>query len=113
MGGPLQLIAGGSGVVPFLAMLDHHRAAGSEVPVRLLYSARSLSEVIRRERLAEPQPDVRVDLALTRDAPPGWTGVSGRVDRTPCSAGSPSRPPPSRRCSSAGRPGSSMPWRTR
>ena len=52
------------------------------MPVRLLYSARSLSEVIRRERLAETQPDVRVDLALTREAPPGWTGVSGRVDRT-------------------------------
>ena len=33
LGGPLQLIAGGSGVVPFLSMLDHHRAAGSDVPV--------------------------------------------------------------------------------
>ena len=80
LGGPLQLVAGGSGVVPFLAMLDHHRAAGSEVPVRLLYSARSLAEVFRRERLAEPDRDVRVDLALTRDAPPGWTGETGRVD---------------------------------
>ena len=81
MGGPLQLIAGGSGVVPFLAMLDHHRARGSAVPIRLLYSARSLAEVIRRQRLTEHQPGVRVDLALTREAPPGWTGVSGRVDR--------------------------------
>jgi ferredoxin-NADP reductase len=80
LGGPLQLVAGGSGVVPFLAMLDHHRAAGSEVPVRLLYSARSLAEVFRRERLAETDRDVRVDLALTRDAPPGWTGETGRVD---------------------------------
>ena len=80
LGGPLQLVAGGSGVVPFLAMLDHHRAAGSGVPVRLLYSARSLAEVFRRERLAEPDRDVRVDLALTRDAPPGWTGETGRVD---------------------------------
>jgi ferredoxin-NADP reductase len=82
MGGPLQLIAGGSGVVPFLAMLDHHRAAGSDVPVRLLYSVRLLSEAIARERLTAAQPDVRVDLALTRESPPGWTGVSGRVDRT-------------------------------
>jgi len=80
LGGPLQLVAGGSGVVPFLAMLDHHRAAGSGVPVRLLYSARSLAEVFRRERLAEPDRDVRVDLALTRDAPPDWTGETGRVD---------------------------------
>ncbi len=81
LGGPLQLVAGGSGVVPFLAMLDHHRAAGSEVPVRLLYSARSLAEVIRRERLAEPERNLRVDLAITREAPPGWTGETGRVDR--------------------------------
>ena len=80
LGGPVQLVAGGSGVVPFLAMLDHHRAVGSEVPVRLLYSARTLDEVIRRERLAEPGGDVRVDLALTRNAPPGWTGETGRVD---------------------------------
>jgi ferredoxin-NADP reductase len=81
LGGPVQLIAGGSGVVPFLAMLDHHRAAGSDVPVRLLYSARTLDDVVCRERLAEPGGDVRVDLALTRDAPPGWTGETGRVDR--------------------------------
>jgi ferredoxin-NADP reductase len=80
LGGPVQLVAGGSGVVPFLAMLDHHRAAGSDVPVRLLYSARSLAEVFRRDRFAEPDRDVRIDLALTRDAPPGWTGVIGRVD---------------------------------
>ena len=82
LGGPLQLVAGGSGVVPFLAMLDHHRAAGSDVPVRLLYSARSLAEVFRRERLAEPDRNVRVDLALTREAPPNWMGETGRVDRS-------------------------------
>jgi len=81
LGGPLQLVGGGSGVVPFLAMLDHHRAAGSDVPVRLLYSARSLAEVIRREGLAELDGKVQVDLALTREAPPGWTGVTGRIDR--------------------------------
>jgi ferredoxin-NADP reductase len=81
LGGPVQLIAGGSGVVPFLSMLDHHRATGSDVPVRLLYSARSLVDVFRRERLSEPDRQVRVDLALTREAPPGWTGETGRVDR--------------------------------
>jgi ferredoxin-NADP reductase len=81
LGGPVQLIAGGSGVVPFLSMLDHHRAAGSDVQVRLLYSARSLAEVIRRDRLSEPVREVRVDLALTREVPPGWTGATGRIDR--------------------------------
>lgn len=81
LGGPVQLVAGGSGVVPFLAMLDHHRSADSTVPVRLLYSVRSLAEVFHRERLEEPHRDVHVDLALTRDAPPGWTGSTGRLDR--------------------------------
>jgi ferredoxin-NADP reductase len=45
-GGPLLLIAGGSGVVPFRAMLRHHLAANSDAAVRLLYSARSLDEVL-------------------------------------------------------------------
>ena len=52
LGGPLLLIAGGSGVVPFRAMLRHHQASGSEVPARLLYSARSLDDVIYRDELA-------------------------------------------------------------
>jgi ferredoxin-NADP reductase len=81
LGGPLQLVAGGSGVVPFLAMLDHHQATLSDAPVRLLYSSRSLAEVIKRKRLADPGHHVRVDLALTRETPPDWTGESGRVDR--------------------------------
>ncbi len=80
LGGPVQLLAGGSGVVPFLAMLEHHRAAGSDVPVRLLYSARTLEDVLARERLAEADPGVAVTLALTRAAPEGWTGLTGRVD---------------------------------
>ena len=49
-GGPLLLVAGGSGVVPFRAMLRHHRASGSVVPVRLLYSARSLPDGAGRDR---------------------------------------------------------------
>lgn len=81
LGGPLQLIARGSGVVPFLAMLDHRRATGSEVPTRLLCSARSLDEVIGRRRLEEGDPGLTVDLALSREAPPGWSGLTGRIDR--------------------------------
>jgi ferredoxin-NADP reductase len=46
LGGPLLMVAGGSGVVPFRAMLRHHRATGSTVPVRLLYSSRSPEDVI-------------------------------------------------------------------
>ena len=55
LGGPLLLIAGGSGVVPFRAMLRHQRAVGSDVPARLLYSARSLDEVIYRDELDAPR----------------------------------------------------------
>src|SRR6266852_2483443 len=50
-GGPLLLIAGGSGVVPLRAMLRHHVATGSDAAVRLLYSARSLDEVLYRHEL--------------------------------------------------------------
>ena len=77
---PLQLVAGGSGVAPFLAMLDHHAAAGSAAPVRLLYSARSLDDVIDRARL-ERHADrgVGVTITLTREQPPDWAGLSGRL----------------------------------
>ncbi|MGH9148832.1 MAG: ferredoxin reductase [Acidimicrobiales bacterium] len=82
LGGPLLLVAGGSGVVPLMAMLRHHRASGAAVPVRLLYSARSLDEVIYREELDRlgAQPEVDVIYTLTRQQPPGWAGHRRRVD---------------------------------
>lgn len=77
---PLQLVAGGSGVAPFLAMLDHHGAAGSGAPVRLLYSARSLDDVVSRARLEQhAERGVGVTITLTREQPPAWTGLSGRL----------------------------------
>src|SRR5947199_2951186 len=51
MGGPLLLVAGGSGIVPLMAMLRHRAAVGSTVPTRLLYSSRSPEEVIYRDDL--------------------------------------------------------------
>src|SRR5215475_2203844 len=51
LAGPLLLVAGGSGVVPFRSMLRHRSAVSSDVPVRLLYSARSLDDVIYRQEL--------------------------------------------------------------
>jgi ferredoxin-NADP reductase len=82
LGGPLLLVGGGSGVVPLRAMLRHHRAVGSSVPVRLLYSARSLDEVIYRDELAVLAAAGAVDVrfTLTRAAPEGWEGYSGRID---------------------------------
>lgn len=75
---PVQLVAGGSGVVPFLAMLGHHAATGATVPVRLLYSARDAADVIGRSELERSAADVTI--TYTRTAPPGWTGPTGRVD---------------------------------
>ena len=83
--GPLLLIAGGSGIVPLMAMLRQHAhaAARADVPVRLLYSARTLDDVIYRaelEQLTDP-PHVEVALTLTRNAPPEWSGYRRRIDR--------------------------------
>ena len=83
MGGPLLLLAGGSGVVPLMAMLRHRAATGRFVPARLLYSTRSLEDVIYREELAsleERGDDLEVIHTLTREQPPGWSGYSRRID---------------------------------
>ena len=68
-GGPLQLLAGGSGIVPLRAMLRHRAAAGSSASARLLYSARSLDDVIYRDELMEQPDGVEVAFALTRSWP--------------------------------------------
>ncbi|SRR6266446_503329 len=83
MGGPLLLVAGGSGIVPLMAMLRHRAAAGSTVPTRLLYSSRSLEEVIYRDeldRLVKSSTMLEVVQTLTRVQPPGWTSYHRRID---------------------------------
>ena len=83
LGGPLLLVAGGSGIVPFRAMLRHWAAGRRTAAVRLLYSSRSLSEVIYRDELLRLAADDEVDvhLTLTRDWPEDWHGHRGRIDR--------------------------------
>src|SRR5262249_56364104 len=83
LGGPLLRVAGGSGVVPFRAMLRHHRAVGSTVPARLVYSSRTLDSVIYRDELMQLAEGREVDVVvtLTRERPEGWTGRTGRIDR--------------------------------
>ena len=76
---PLLLAAGGSGIVPFRAILRHHERTGSAAPVRVLYSARSLPDVIYRGELGRRRDGVEVICTLTREQPPGWTGRAGRV----------------------------------
>jgi ferredoxin-NADP reductase len=79
-GGPLLLIAGGSGVVPLRAILRHRQRSGSDVPARLLYSSRSLEDVIYQEELDQYRGSAEVRYTLTRRQPPGWGGFVGRVD---------------------------------
>ena len=105
---PVQLVAGGSGVVPFLAMLEHHRAAGSDVPVRLLYSARTLDDVLARDRLGRARPRGRGDAG----ADPRGAGGLDRPDRTGRRGRAAPRtlgPQDAPRVTSAARPASSRP----
>jgi ferredoxin-NADP reductase len=75
---PLFLVAGGSGIVPLMAMLRLRRAAGSTVPAKLLYSSRTIDDVIYRDELDHLGADVVQ--TLTRAQPPGWQGYARRVD---------------------------------
>jgi ferredoxin-NADP reductase len=77
LGGPLLLVAGGSGVVPMRAILRHHRAVGSTVERCLVYSARSLGDVIYRDELVGEEG---VHIFLTREWPDDWTGYRGRIN---------------------------------
>ena len=79
-GGPLLLVAGGSGIVPLRAMLRHRLRSGSDVAVRVLYSSRSIDDVIYRHELDRSADGVEVIYTLTRDRPPGWDGYARRVD---------------------------------
>jgi ferredoxin-NADP reductase len=79
-GGPLLLVAGGSGVVPLRAMVRHRQRSGSDTPVRLLYSSRTLEDVIYRAELDALGDGIEVVYTLTREQSPEWTGHARRVD---------------------------------
>jgi ferredoxin-NADP reductase len=82
-GEPLLLVGGGSGVVPLMAMIRHRAASGSNAPTRLLYSSRTLEDVIYREELDElatRQDGLEVFHTLTRSQPDGWSGYGRRID---------------------------------
>jgi len=82
LGGPLLLVAGGSGVAPFRSIVRHHLAVDSDVRLRLLYSARTLDDVLYRDELDRlaASHDVDIRLTLTREWPDGWSGYRGRID---------------------------------
>lgn len=81
-GGPLLLLAGGSGLVPLMSMLRHRTAQDSAVDTRLLVSARGLEDLLYREELSAlgDAEGLRVHRTLTRDAPEGWAEWDRRVD---------------------------------
>jgi ferredoxin-NADP reductase len=79
-GGPLLLLAGGSGIVPLRSILRHRERTGSTVPVRLLYSSRTLDDVIYRAEFGQPAGGLEVTYTLTRSHPPDWPGYTRRVD---------------------------------
>jgi ferredoxin-NADP reductase len=80
---PVFLVAGGSGIVPLMAMIRHRIATGATAPMRLLYSSRTIEDVIYRTELDEIAGGgngVEIVHTLTRAQPEGWTGYSRRID---------------------------------
>ncbi len=81
LGGPLLLVAGGSGIAPLMSMLRLHARTGSDVDARLLMSSRDWDDIIYRDELEQLAGDGRVVVhTLTKSRPPGWTGYARRVD---------------------------------
>lgn len=80
---PLLLVAGGSGIVPLMAMVRQRAQIGASAPCTLLYSSRTPDDIIYAEeldRLAARSDGLRVVHTLTRSQPPGWSGYSRRID---------------------------------
>jgi ferredoxin-NADP reductase len=65
-----------------MAMMRHHARTGSTTAMQLVYSARTLDDVIYRDELTTLADGGHraVTLTLTREASPQWTGYRGRVD---------------------------------
>jgi ferredoxin-NADP reductase len=93
-GGPLLLIAGGSGLVPLMSMLRHRAARASAIDTRLLLSSRAWEDVLYRDELPRRSEEAGVDvqITLTRAQPPGWSGFGRRVDADMLIAVGPSAP---------------------
>ncbi|PVW06210.1 oxidoreductase [Microbacterium sp. Gd 4-13] len=78
---PVQLIAGGSGIVPLIAMARARAASASAAPFRLLYSVRRPDDAMYRDEIGTLGDGVDVTWAYTREAPVGWTRPAGRVSQ--------------------------------
>jgi len=81
-GGPLLLVAGGSGIAPLASILAHRAQVAVGLPTRLLYSARTAEDLTFRRELdswAARDPALVVSLTLTRHVPDDWHGYRGRI----------------------------------
>lgn len=79
---PVQLIGGGSGIVPLIAMIRSHADSGSTVPFRLLYSVRTPHDVFFADELAAlAGPHLSVTFVYTRVTPPGWDAPPARLTK--------------------------------
>jgi len=76
---PVQLVAGGSGLVPLMSMARTHAACGSSAPMRLLVSVRTPADALYADELDGLGPGVEVTRVWTRSGPPAWAGPVGRV----------------------------------
>jgi ferredoxin-NADP reductase len=78
---PVHLVAGGSGIVPLMAMLRSHAASGSTVPFHLQYSVRSPRDVFFADELVQlaTSPYLTVTYIYTRQAPPDWPTLPARI----------------------------------
>jgi ferredoxin-NADP reductase len=82
---PLLLIAGGSGIVPLMSILRHRMVTGAKIPTHLLYSSRTIEDVIyydELEKLSAAGSGLKVFHTLTRSHPEDWKGYSRRIDES-------------------------------
>jgi len=80
---PIQLVAGGSGIVPLMAMIRSRAAAGSTATFRLLYSVCEPGAVLygdELQALSDQDSFVNITYAYTRVAPKDWPRPAGRID---------------------------------
>ena len=80
---PIQLVAGGSGIVPLMAMIRSRVAVGSAATFRLLYSVREPEAVLYRDELqalSDQESSVNITYAYTRSAPKDWPRPPGRIN---------------------------------
>jgi ferredoxin-NADP reductase len=93
--GPVLLVAGGSGVVPLMAMIRTRAASGSRAPFRLVYSVREPTAALYADELASRArtgTGLDVTNVYTRTTPPGWPQPPGRINADILTGGQPAQP---------------------